>query len=690
MNSGHNAPNNPADKEKRALLARMLKEASGKCRIVPLSFAQQRLWFLDRLEPNSASYSVPAAVRLEGPLDVAALEKSISGIIRRHEALRTTFATVEGEPVQIVSSPAVQTLSITDLQGLSLAERTVEVQRLINEEARRPFDLSQGPLMRFTLLRLSPEEYVALLTMHHIISDGWSIGVFIREMAALYEAFSTGRSSPLPDLPIQYADFAVWQRQWLQGEVLEQQLGYWKNQLADVPVLQLPTDRPRPARQTYAGAHQTFILAKTLTEALKALSQQEGATLFMTLLAAFQTLLYRYTGQADISIGSGIANRNRAETEGLIGFFVNTLVMRTDLSGNPGFRELLGRVRGVALAAYAHQDVPFERLVEELRPARHLNHTPLFHVMFILQNTPASALAVPGLVLTPLVIDNGTAKFDLTLSLTETEQGLVCSFEYNTDLFAAVTIARMAEHFQTLLAGVTADPARRLSELPLLTEVERHRLLVEWNDTRADYPGEACIHQLFEAQAERTPAATAAVLGDTRLTYAALNARANQLAHHLRTMGVGPDTLVGVCLERSLDLLVGLLGILKAGGAYVPFDPAYPQERLAFMLADTQAPVLLTQERLAAGLPEHRARVVRLDTEWDLIVHESADNPVSGTTIENLAYIDYTSGSTGKPKGVEVRHRGVVRLLFGTDYARLDAARTLLHALADLLRRLHL
>ncbi len=442
--------------------------------------------------------------------------------------------------------------------------------------------------------------------MHHIVSDGWSMGILFQELAALYEAYAAGKPSSLPELPIQYADFAVWQRQWLQEEVLEAQFAYWKQQLGShSPVLELPTDRPRPAVQTFRGARHSLVLPQSLSEGLKVLSRQEGVTLFMTLLAAFNTLLYRYTGQDDIIVGAPIANRNRSEIEGLIGFFTNTLVLRTDLSGNPTFRELLGRVRAVALGAYAHQDLPFEKLVEALHPERDLSHNPLFQVMFILQNAQAEVLTLSGLTVHPLEVDTGTAKFDLILSMIEGAEGLKGTFEYNTDLFDATTINRMVGHFETLLEGIIADSEQRLSDLPLLTEAERHQLLA-WNETTTDYPKDLCICQLFEAQVERTPEAIAVVFEDQQLTYRELNARANRLAHYLKKRGVGPEVLVGICVERSLEMVVGLLGILKAGGAYVSLDPAYPKERLAFMVEDAQVPVLLTLHRLVAELPEHR------------------------------------------------------------------------------------
>lgn len=629
-------------------------------REVPLSFAQQRLWFIDRLEPGNPVYNFPAAVRLKGPLNIVALRQSLNEIVRRHEALRTTFTIVDGRPVQVIAPFLALTLPIVDLREFSESEREAEVKRLVTSEAQRPFDLAEGPLVRATVLRLGEKEHVGLLTMHHIVSDGWSTGILIREMAILYEAFCSGRPSPLPGLPIQYADFAHWQRQWLAGEVLETQLAYWKRQLGEAPpLLEMPTDHPRPTVQTFRGAHQSLPIPNNISAGLKALGRQQGTTLFMTLLAVFKILLHCYTRQDDIILGTPIANRNRLETEGLIGFFVNTLVLRTDLSGDPDFRELLSRVREVCLGAYAHQDLPFERLVEELHLERNLSRNPLFQVMFVLQNAPLETLELPGLTLNPLEVDSGTTHFDLTLHIADTGHELIATLAYNTDLFEAATIIRMLRHFQTLLETACAFPDRRLSELSLLTEADREQIVVEWNDTRSYQPNKLCIHQLFEAQAERTPEAIAIVFEDQQLTYKQLNCQANRLAHHLRTLGVGPEVSVGICLERSLEMVIGLLAILKAGGVYVPLDPGYPKERLAFMLKDAQAPVLLTQESLQAVLPEHAARVVCLDSGWEAIAQKSAQNLICSTMPESLAYVIYTSGSTGQPKGVLVSHASI-------------------------------
>src|ERR1700730_18253644 len=623
---------------------------------LPLSFAQQRLWFIDQLEPGNSAYNFPAAVRLNGPLNVAAVERSVNEIVKRHEALRTSITTVDGRPAQIIAQTLTVRPRVMNLRELPESEREAEVRRLATEEARRPFNLAQGSLLRLTLLRLADDEHVGLLTMHHIVSDGWSTGILIREMAVLYEAFSGGRSSPLPELPIQYADFAHWQRQWLQGEILETQLTYWRRHLLGASPLNLPTDRPRPAVQTFRGSLQSLLLPKHMGEGLKALSREQGITLFMTLLAAFKILLHRYTDQSDIIVGTPIANRNRLEIEGLIGFFVNTLVMRTDLSGNPTFLELSRRVREVCLGAYAHQDLPFERLVEELHLERNLGRNPLFGVMFVLQNKSLQTIGLPGLTLSPVEIDSGTAHFDLTLHIADTEQGLIATLAYNNDLFEAATITRMLGHFRNLLEAVVANPERRLSDLPFLSEAERQQLLVQWNDTKADYPKDLCIHQLFELKAEQTPDAVAVVSEHERLTYAELNRRSNQLAHRLQALGVAREVPVGICIEPCAEVVVGLLGILKAGGAYLPLDPAYPKERLLFMLETARASVILTREKLVEALPEYDAKIVCLDSDREAIAQESEGNPISSSQPENLAYVIYTSGSTGQPKGVLVSH----------------------------------
>ncbi|MEG3856622.1 amino acid adenylation domain-containing protein [Microcoleus sp. Z1_C4] len=696
---------------------------------LPLSFAQQRLWFLDQLVPNNPFYNVPAALRLTGSLNFSALQKTFNEIVRRHEALRTNLAVVSGQPVQKIAAAFHLPINVVDLRNLPKESRQNEANRLTAQEAQRSFNLSNDLLLRVTLLQLDDAEYLLMLNMHHIVSDGWSIGVLIQELGALYTAFASEKPSHLPDLSIQYADFAKWQREWLQGEVLETQLAYWRQQLNGISMLNLPADRPRPAIQSYRGKRQFLQLPKQLSEALETLSQREGVTLFMTMLAAFKTLLYHYAQQEDIVVGSPIANRNRSEIEGLIGFFVNSLVLRTDLSGNPTFRELLNRVKEVALGAYAHQDLPFEKLVEELHPDRALNQNPLFQVAFALQNAPGNQLELPELTLSPQQLDVGTARFDLEFHLWErspntsgsnqspsnklwvdSSEGISGMVIYSADLFDEATISRLIGHFQTLLESIVTNPEQRLANLQYLSAKERYHLLVECNNTQADYPQDLCIHQLFEMQADRTPDAVALVFGEEQVTYRELNLRSNQLARYLQKMGVGAEVLVGLCCGRSLDLIVGMLGILKAGGAYLILDPSYPAERSSFMLKDAQVSVLLTRQginslsnsesrlkttvggqvssrlqptsAMSQGIYSlvddgevqnletqsddkiHHPRVVFLDTDWEMISQEIADNPTSTATAENLVYAIYTSGSTGKPKGVEIEHGSLLNLVF--------------------------
>jgi amino acid adenylation domain-containing protein len=640
-----------------------LAPVAGRGTQAPISFAQQRLWFLDQLAPDNSFYNVPVAVRMQGRLDAQAFERSLDEIVVRHEALRTTFPAVDGQPTQSVAPTLPLALPVIDLRGFSQDERETQSRLLAAEEARRPFNLAKGPLLRVKLLRLGEEDHVALLTMHHIVSDGWSMGVLLREVAALYEAYSQGMRSPLDELPIQYADYAVWQREWLSGEVLEAQLAYWRRQLAGLPILNLPTDHPRPVVQGYRGAAESLQLPASLTDSLKELSQRNGVTLFMTLLAAFQTLLMRHTGQEDVTVGSPVANRGRAELEGLIGLFINTLALRTDLSGDPSFTELLGRVREAALGAYAHQDLPFERLVEELQPERDLGRHPLFQVMMVLQNAPGIAPELPGLKLSELPFENATTKFDLTLALAETGPGLSGYLEYSTELFEEETVRRMLGQYRKLLESVVEDPQAPLSELEVLTEEERERLLVEWNRTEADYPRDQCVHELFEQQVELTPERTALSFEDEQLSYAELNRRANRLARHLSNLGVGPDARVAICLERSIDMVVALLATLKAGGAYVPLDPAYPEERLAFMMEDAEAQVALTQRQLLRELPQYQPQVVCLEEMWKETAKYGEENLGKTARPNNLAYVIYTSGSTGKPKGVQIPHGAVVNFL---------------------------
>ncbi|HEU4325743.1 MAG TPA: condensation domain-containing protein, partial [Roseiflexaceae bacterium] len=555
----------------------------------PLSFSQQRLWFLDQFEPGSPFYNVLSSVRLLGRLDVEALRRSFETIIARHEVLRTTFDLVDGQPMQLIAPAVPLDLEQLDFRHLPEEQRDAAVQQAAIAEARRPFDLRTGPLVRAALLRRGDEEFLLLVTMHHIISDGWSVGVMTREFVACYAAFAAGRPPLLPELPIQYADYAVWQRSWLEqpdakGESpLQRQLAYWRRRLGDLPAaLELPTDRPRPSVQTFNGATLWFEVPPALTASLQELSQREGASLFMTLLAAFQTLLFRWSGQEDIAVGSPIANRTRTEVEPLIGFFVNTLVLRGDLRGNPSFRELLARVRETTLGAYDHQDLPFERLVEELRPDRDMSRSALFQVMMVLQNAPMPAIDLHGLTLRNQPLDIAIAKFDLELWLFEVKGGLRVKLDYNTDLFDEATIARFAQHYTTLLAGAAADPDRPIGRLPLLTEAEQ-QLLVDWNATSQPFPLDRLAHQRIADHAARHPQALAVADARSRLSFAELDARADRLAHFLRANGVGPDVLVGVCLDRSVEMVLAELAVLKAGGAYVPMDPAHPAERLAFL-----------------------------------------------------------------------------------------------------------
>ncbi len=647
----------------------------------PASFAQERLWFLDQWEPDSPVYNLGSAFRLSGGLDVTALQQALNEIVRRHEVLRTTFAAQDGQPYQVIAPQLTVELPVVDLQGLPAAQRETEARRLAREEFVRPFDLARGPLFRASLLTLDAGEHLLTVAMHHIVSDGWSDGILFRELEALYEAYHNGQSSPLAELPIQYADFAVWQREWLQGEVLERQLSYWREQLAGAPPsLELPTDRPRPSLQSYRGAGQSLLLPRTLADSLRAVSRQERVTLFMTLLGAFQTLLHRYTGQDDVVIGSAIANRNRVEIEGLIGFFVNTLVLRTDLSGNPTFRELLARVRDVCLGAYDHQDLPFEKLVAELQPERDPSRQPLFQVLFQMVSFPKGPGKLGDVTLRPLQIRSGTSKFDLLLSVGDRPEGLEAIVVYNTDLFDEDRVERMLGHYKTLLEGIVAAPEAPVGALPILTEAESRELLVDWNRTQTPYPSDRCVHELFEEQVARSPDATAVQCDSEKLTYQQLNERANQLAHHLRGLGVGPEVVVGVFAERSLPLVTALLAILKAGGAYLPLDVGYPKERLAFMIQDASVSHLLCQEELLPSLPQTAAQVLCLEKVWEVAGGESQANVTSGVGAENLAYVMYTSGSTGRPKGVSVVHRAIARLVKEANYVRLSPADVILHA----------
>ncbi|HEX2642744.1 MAG TPA: amino acid adenylation domain-containing protein, partial [Thermoanaerobaculia bacterium] len=630
---------------------------------LPLSFSQRRLWFIDQLDPGTTLYNLPVVLRAEGPLQPAVLRRCLEEIVRRHEAVRTVFAVQEDAPVQVILPPGPFALPLVDLAGLPEPAREAAALALAVEESGRPFDLARDPMLRGVLLRLAREDHAVALTTHHVASDGWSIGILVREVTAIYAAFAQGEPSPLPELAVQYADFAVWQHSWLHGENLEQEIDWWRRQLAGLPpLLELPTDRPRPAVQSYRGTSRPVALPAGLIRPADELGRSEGATLFMVLLAAFQALLARYSGQDDLAVGTPVAGRKRLETEGLIGFFVNTLVLRGDLTGNPTFRELLGRVRETALAAYLHQDVPFEKLVEELVSERSLAHTPLFQVMLVLQNAPAESLEIQDLLLRSMEMGSTTAKFDLTLDLLEEDGGLLGAVEHATDLFDVPTIGRLLGHFERLLASAAAEPDRRIFDLPIASEAESVQILYEWNDTRVDGITEGCLHQEVAAQAARTPSAVAVEMGSERWTYRRLIGSARLLARHLQELGVGPDAIVGLCAERSPAMMVGMLAVLEAGGAWLPLDPAYPAERLAFMLDDSEAPVLLVQESLLDRVPAAGRRVVPLDARWD--AGEDMGQPLkTAVTPGNLAYVIYTSGSTGQPKGVMVPHRGICNRL---------------------------
>ncbi|BAB74341.1 non-ribosomal peptide synthetase [Anabaena sp. FACHB-709] len=629
---------------------------------LPLSFAQQRLWFLEQLQPDSYTYNLPTAVRLTGILDVGLLERSLNTIIQRHELLRTNFKTVDGNPVLDIQPSVTLPLAVIDLQAFNLLEQDEEVRHLALKEAQTPFDLATDVLLRVKILQLAKDENVVLFTMHHIVSDGWSMEILVKELATLYTAFSGNQPSPLPELAIQYVDFAIWQRQWLQGEVLETQLDYWRQQLGGIlPVLQLPTDYPRGRVQTFRGAIESFSLSPQLSQGIIKLAKNAGVTPFVTLLTAYKILLHRYTGQTDILVGTPVANRHRREIEALIGFFVNTLVLRTNLADNPSFQELLQQLINTTWQAYDHQDIPFEKLVEVLQPERDLSFNPLFQVKFRLENAPTEKLELPGLTLRPLNRTEASAKLDLSLDMYETSEGFVGAFEYNRDLFAPETINRMVGHFQTVLTAIVENPQKRISELPLLTDKEKQTILIDWNQTQVECPSHLTFQDLFAAQVEKTPDEVAIIFENQSLTYTELNQKSNQVAHYLKKKGVKPEVIVGLCVERSPLMIIALLGILKAGGAYLPLDPNYPPERLGYMLADSQVPILLTETSLKVATSSSY-EIIYLDTDWETISQCSIENPESEVKPENLAYLIYTSGSTGKPKGVLIPHIGLTNL----------------------------
>ena len=639
-----------------------LRRRAAAGQLLPLSFAQQRLWLLSQLSPERADYNVPVLLRIDGPLDAEALEWSLGQLVARHEALRTVFPVEHGKPHQLLLEAAQCPPRRVEVAEAHLEERA-------REEAALPFRLERGPLLRATLFRLGDGRHALLLVMHHIVTDGWSLEVLARELAALYQARRDGSKAALPELPLQYADFSEWQREWLSGEVLDTQLSYWRSQLAGVPsALELPTDRPRPAVQTSRGSSHRFGLEPALTARLGALGAREGVTLFATLLSVFQILLHRYSGQEDILVGTPAANRGRVELEGLVGFFVNTLVMRARLGGAPTFREVLARARDTTLSAYSHQDVPFEKLVEVLQPRRDPSRTPLIQAVFALE-LEQPRWRLPGLSVEPSELETGTAQFELTLTLAAApDGGLRGTLNFNSDLFEASTARRMAEHFRTLAAGLVADPGQRISRVPLWDEEERRRVLVEWNATAVEYPRDRTLHELFEERAAREPGRIALLAGEQALSYGELERWANRLARRLWAAGVGPETRVAICLERSPELVVGLLAILKAGGCYVPLDLAYPAQRLAFMLEDSRAAVLVTRRALVERLPAFAGRVLDIDEEGEPLPEDAPGVPVHP---DSPAYVLYTSGSTGRPKGVAIPHRGVVRLVTGAAYAPL-------------------
>ena len=650
---------------------------------IPLSFSQERIWFINEFHTGILAYNFEAVLWFKGVLKVEILEKSLNEILRRHEIYRTTFPSKNGQPIQVIHKFSPMKLDVTDISSSKEDEREEMVRRMTVEEYMHQFDLSRLPLIYWKLVRLGPEEHVLIHIEHHLVHDGWSFNILLSELMELYNAFSAGKPSPLAEPQIQFSDFAYWQRQWMQGEVVEQQLSYWEKNLDGyIQGIDLPFDRPRPAVQTFNGKTRLVELHVDLCESIRSLSRRYGVSLYMTMLSAFLALIYRYTGKADICIGAGVANRRWRETEGIIGMVINTLALRTDLSGEPSFRELLKRVRDVCLGAYANQDIPFDKVVEAIQPQRSLSYSPLYQIMFSFHDSPLSELNFTGLKTVLIEGLSQAAKSDLNIIvIPRSEQsvgqgaanknrGITLLWEYNTDLFDSATIERMVGHYETLLRSIEEDAGKQISELEILSESERHQILAKWNDTKTKYPGDKCIHQLFEVQVERTPDAIAVLVEDQQLTYRELNSRANQVAHYLRRLGVGPEVMVGICVKRSLEMIVGILGILKAGGAYVPLDPAYPRERLWFMIEETRALVLLTQKRLLSVLPEHGA-IVCLDADWELICRNSSENLSSEVSTDHLAYVMYTSGSTGRPKGVSVIHKGVIRLVRETNYAEL-------------------
>ncbi|HEX2092021.1 MAG TPA: amino acid adenylation domain-containing protein, partial [Longimicrobiaceae bacterium] len=631
---------------------------------LPLSFAQQRLWFLEQLGRVGNAYHIPWRLWLRGELDRGALRRALERIVARHEVLRTTFSLVQGEPVQRIAPLEEARFSLAEHDLSGEAEAEAALRRLMAGEWSTPFDLERGPLIRGRLIRLGSQDHVVHGHQQHVVSDGWSTGVWARELSALYAAFRRGQADPLPALPVQYGDYAVWQRRWMDGEALRQQAEYWKRTLSGAPeLLELPTDRPRPAEMDHAGALLSVALDEELTAGLKALSQRQGTTLFMTLLTGWAVVLSRLSGQEDVVIGTPTANRGRREIEGLIGFFVNTLALRLDLSGEPTVAEALGRVRERVLEAQHHQDIPFEQVVEVVQPVRSLAHSPLFQVMFSWQSAPGDELELPGLEVAAMDrgAEQASAQFDLSLGLGESGGRLIGWVQYATVLFEHGTVERYLGYLRRVLEAMVAEPEQRIAGVEMLPEAERRQVVEEWNATETEYPRGLCVHGLFERQVERSPDAAAVVFGDRVLTYAELNARANRLAHYLRERAVGAEVRVAVCVERSPETIVGLLAVLKAGGAYVPLDPDSPDDRLRYMLTDCAPAMLLTQASLAGRLSGLNLPLLALDRDAPSWAEHPEPNPErAGLTPEHLAYVIYTSGSTGAPKGVMVQHRGVV------------------------------
>ncbi|MGN8346995.1 condensation domain-containing protein, partial [Pseudomonas sp. SMV71] len=651
----------PSDGLRPASIPRIARDEAR----LPLSYAQQRQWFLWQMEPHSAAYHIPAALRIRGTLDLDALRQSFAALVQRHESLRTTFVQVAEQAFQVIHAELDPPVIPEVLDGAA-GTTAEQIQAFVRRQISQPFDLQNGPLLRVGLLQLATEEHVLVLTQHHIVSDGWSMQLLVQELIQRYAAYSQGEALTLAELPIQYADYAVWQRQWMEAGERERQLAYWTDVLGgEQPLLELPTDRPRPARQSFAGARLGIGLAPELNRQLRQLAQAEGCTLFMVLLASFQALLHRYSGQADIRVGVPIANRNRLETEGLIGFFVNTQVLKAEVDTQQSFSALLAQVKRAAIGAEAHQDLPFEQLVEALRPERNLSHSPLFQVLYNHQSVARQAITtLPGLVIEAQEWESQTAQFDLTLDTLEAEGELSAALTFATDLFDTSTMQRMADHWLNLLQGIVSAPSQRIGELPLLTASEQQQAIAQWNPAPGDFPNTACVHHLIAEQARLRPEAIALRFNAETLTYGELNTQANRRAHQLMDQGVGPDVLVGLAVERGFDMLVGLLAILKAGGAYVPLDPSYPQERLAYMMQDSGIRLLLTHASLVEQLPVPAGvQTLLLDAD----VSEFADSdPQVTMDAANLAYVIYTSGSTGQPKGTLQPHRNILRLFDAT------------------------